>query len=625
MFKRINRICKDKHMLTAVSVCLLTLFIIMMSNILTGCGKQDEEDNGFGWDAHTNSQSDELAHDYLYDFENEDGLSDSERFDRYTFSMFKTEVSSNTLDLHFMIAHPENYGIDSYEVTLGGYEDNLKEVKEEQIQLTDDLKQFDKNKLTKEQQITYDILVDYLELEKDVDDLYYYGDVFSPLAGIQQMVPVLLAEYTFREQKDIDEYLVLVSEMGEYFDSYMEFETKKAKEGLGVPDFTLDDTIEGCEEFIKEPEKNYLISTFDERIDALNYLSEEKKEEYKNKNKDIIINNVCPSYEKLIDNLESFKGKATNEDGLYYYDHGKEFYEYKIRTNVGSDWTIKKIKNKTEDFIDDQLGYIYDEVSKDSSLLDEWEDCEYTITDPNEIMEYLIEKNQKDFPVLEKVDYEIKSVPKALEDHINPAFYLTAPIDNINENVIYINHKYDDDQDLFPTLAHEGYPGHLYQIVISSTYDRNVARNLFSYSGFTEGFATYAEMYSYDYAPLSNKKLSGVMRADNATNLAISAYVDLRVNYYGWQIDDVKEFLAQLGIENEKSVRSLYEMVIEEPAEYMEYFIGYLEFLDLREKAENALGDKFDLCAFHEFLLETGEAPFYIVENYMNDWIEEQK
>ncbi len=598
--------------------------IVSISLLLVGCSSDEQPAASDATNSQTSSAKQEGGYKWLYDFEDEKGLNDSERFDRYTKAMFKEEVSSDTLNLHFVLAHPENFGIDSYEVTLGGYDKNDRaEAIEDQKKLEEDLKKFKKKKLTTEQQITYDILTDYLAREKTAENLYYYGDVFSPLSGIQQMIPVLLAEYTFREQKDVDEYLELVSQLGDYFDSYIVFEKEKVDEGLGVPDFALKETIEGCEDFIKKPEDNYLISTFDERVDNLSFLSDAEKKDYKEKNKNLIINDVCPAYEKLINDLESFKGKGTNDLGLYYFDHGKEFYVYKMRANVGCDWSMSKVRSTMEDYINENLGYIYDQVTEDPSIMDEWEDCKCTINDPYEIMEFLIKQNQKDFPVLEKVDYEIKSVPKELEDHINPAFYLTAPIDDVNDNVIYINHKYDDREELFSTLAHEGYPGHLYQLVLSSTYERNLARNIFSFSGYTEGFATYAEMNSYDYAPLTNKKLAGVMRAENEINLGIAAYVDLNVNYYGWDVEDTKEFLDQLDMSG--SAEELFEAVVEDPAEYMEYFIGYLEFLELREKAETALGDRFDLCAFHEFLLKTGAAPFYIVDDYMDQWIKEQK
>ena len=605
-----------------------TALLISTSLLMCGCvANSQSTDGGDGFKIPSSTNNKEKnTHIWLYDFEDEKGLNDSERFERYTEAMFKKEIVSETLNLHFELAHPENYGIESYEVTLGGYDTKDREEGiEDRKKLAEDLKQFHKKKLTTEQQITYDILNDFVVRESSSDNLYYYGDVFSPLSGVQQMIPVLLAEYTFRCQKDVDDYLELVSKIDDYFESYIVFENEKVDEGLGVPDFALEKTIDGCKDFIKKPEENFMISTFDERVDELDFLSNSEKEDYKKKNKELVIKDVCPGYQKLIDELETFKGKGENEDGLYYFDHGKEFYVYKMRSNVGCDWSMSQVKSKIENYVDDRLGFIYESVQKDNSILDAWDKCEYTLDDSYEIMEYLIEHNQKDFPVLEKVDYKIKSVPKALEDYINPAFYLTAPLDDINDNVIYINHKYDDSEDLFPTLAHEGYPGHLYQLVLSSTYERNLARELFSFPGFTEGYATYAEMFSYDYAPVTDERIPELMRAESEVNLGLASYIDLNVNYYGWDLDDVGDFYEQMGLGGKKQAREIYEAVIEEPAEYLEYFIGYLEFLELREKAEKSLGDKFDLCAFHEFLIKTGEAPFYIVEQYMNEWIKEQK
>ena len=113
-------------------------------------------------------------------------------------------------------------------------------------------------------------------------------------------------------------------------------------------------------------------------------------------------------------------------------------------------------------------------------------DEELSAKEPDEIREELIEKCQKDFGNIPDVNYEIKNVPIAMEEHLNPAFYLTPPIDDPNDNVIYINQKYEDQEDLYPLLAHEGYPVHLYHIVSSASYNRPLVRNLFSFPGYTE-------------------------------------------------------------------------------------------------------------------------------------------
>lgn len=203
---------------------------------------------------------------------------------------------------------------------------------------------------------------------------------------------------------------------------------------------------------------------------------------------------------------------------------------------------------------------------------------------------------------------------------------MTTPIDDSSTQLIYINEKYlgdDATMDLYPTMAHEGYPGHMYQTVYTNESGLPLVRNLFSYSGYTEGWATYVEFYSYSVSGL-DEDLANVLVWDEITSLGLYAYIDMGVHYEGWDREDTAEYLSGFGIDDEEVVDEVFEIIVEEPANYLSYFIGYLEFMELRETAEKELGDDFNAKEFHQFLLEMGPAPFYIIEDYMDDWMKEQ-
>ena len=129
------------------------------------------------------------------------------------------------------------------------------------------------------------------------------------------------------------------------------------------------------------------------------------------------------------------------------------------------------------------------------------------------------------------------------------------------------------------------------------------------------------EYYSYGISGLSGD-IADLAAQNSAATLGLYAYIDMGIHYDGWELSDVKEFLEQAGVTDEEIVKEIFETMIEEPANYLSYFIGYLEFSALRDQAEKELGDAFVLKDFHQFLLETGPAPFYIIEDYMEDWIE---
>lgn len=552
------------------------------------------------------------------------GKSEGERFDEYTEAIFKEEIAQNTINLHYTLAYPENYGITDYDISLGEFTmEDFEDSADELEKMKKELERFDRSRLNEEQKLTYDLFMDYVDTELPVADLYLYTELLSPLKGYQSSLPVLLAEYTFRKKQDIEDYLLLLEEIDDVFENIMVFEKAKADAGLFMPDFAIDGTIEQCEQFIEDPENNYMIEVFNDKIDAFSGLSEEEKDAYKERNKTLITTEVVDGYRMLIEELSDLKGSGVNDRGLYYYDDGVRYYEYLIRTSVGTDESVEDLQERTWDYILSCFMNMYESMEENPDVYDGLYDYEYPLTDPDEIMKDLMEKTKEDFPVPPEVDYTIKYVHPSMEEHESPAFYLTPPIDDIENNVIYINRK-DLDDEIYTTIAHEGYPGHLYQTVSTSEHGLSLARNLFSYSGYSEGWATYVEMYSYGISGL-DEDVADILAWENGVNLGISAYIDMGIHYDGWDLDDVKDFLADFGIEDGETSKEIYELIVEEPSYYLTYFIGYLELLELRDKAENKLKEDFTLKDFHKFIIEIGPAPFYIIEDRMDDWIREQK
>lgn len=552
------------------------------------------------------------------------GKSEGERFDEYTEAIFKEEIAQNTINLHYTLAYPENYGITDYDISLGEFTmEDFEDSADELEKMKKELERFDRSRLNEEQKLTYDLFMDYVDTELPVADLYLYTELLSPLKGYQSSLPVLLAEYTFRKKQDIEDYLLLLEEIDDVFENIMVFEKAKADAGLFMPDFAIDGTIEQCEQFIEDPENNYMIEVFNDKIDAFSGLSEEEKDAYKERNKTLITTEVVDGYRMLIEELSDLKGSGVNDRGLYYYDDGVRYYEYLIRTSVGTDESVEDLEERTWDYILSCFMNMYESMEENPDVYDALYDYEYPLTDPDEIMKDLMEKTKEDFPVPPEVDYTIKYVHPSMEEHESPAFYLTPPIDDIENNVIYINRK-DLDDEIYTTIAHEGYPGHLYQTVSTSEHGLSLARNLFSYSGYSEGWATYVEMYSYGISGL-DEDIADILAWENGVNLGISAYIDMGIHYDGWDLDDVRDFLADFGIEDGETSKEIYELIVEEPSYYLTYFIGYLEFLELRDKAEDKLKEDFTLKDFHKFIIEIGPAPFYIIEDRMDDWIREQK
>ena len=541
-------------------------------------------------------------------------------FDEFTETVFYDTVTANTINLHYTLAYPEKHGIDNTSVTLGdyGYDYFLAEYDKINNFLVT-LLEFNYEELTPEQQLTYDILEDALNSEADAQNYIYFAEALSPLTGYQAQLPILMANYTFRSKTDIDNYLSLLAEFDEFFGKIMDFQKVKSKAGFFMPDFMADEVIEQCEIFIEDIENNYLIETFNASLEDIDWLNESEKVLYSEENLRCVQNDVVSAYKLIIDGLTALKGTATNNAGMCYFPDGKAYYAHLVRGATGSAKSVKTLQSLTEEYIQESLQEIYSLMIVDPTLVENLDTFSFSCTEPAEILEHLKVQIKEDFPALPDTACEICTVHESLEESLSPAFFIVPPIDDTFNNVIYINNYYSN-MNLFTTLAHEGYPGHLYQNVYTASLGLPKVRNMLSYPGYTEGWATYVEYYSYGLDNL-DKNVARALSLNDSATLGLYAYLDMGIHYDGWLYEDVLEYLQIFGFANEEIAREIYETILQNPAEYLSYFIGYMEITELRETAGKRLGEAFNIKDFHTFLLEIGPAPYDIIADYMEMWL----
>ena len=547
-------------------------------------------------------------------------------FDEFANELFVKKVQEDSITLNYTLSKPEDYGITDVTPTLGefGVEASKQAIAEAE-NINQRLEEFEYSALTNEQQLTYDILEDYYRISDDEEDFLLYGEALGNTTGIQAQLPILLSEYNIADKEDVENYLDLLLTVDDYFQQIEDYEREKSDAGLFMSDHNADNIISQCEDFIKNPDDNLLITIFEDRIDSFDWLSEKEKKSFKKENIEAVKNAVIPAYENLIHTLEDLKGTGKYEGGVGNLPKGKDYYEELAKSITGSDKSVSDMKNALTTTMQQAATKLSLMASNNSSLEKDYMSMEFPMTDPDEIMEYLIEAVKEDYPDLGDVNYTVKYVDKSLEDHVSPAFYLTPQLDNYKENSIYINGASDNDlSQIFTTLAHEGYPGHLLQSVYFNQHNESPIRSLLSYGGYSEGWATYCEMYSYNIAGLEDN-LGEFAKQYMIFNLCLYAQIDIGVNYDCWSEDDLLKYLGNYGITDKKVASQVFDIVVDDPANYLQYVVGYIEFTELREEAEDALEDDFNAKEFHTFLLDTGDAPFYIIEKYMQDWIEEQK
>ncbi len=537
------------------------------------------------------------------------------RFETFTRTLFENDVASNTLTLHYTLANPAAYGIKDYEVTLGSYSDyDLKASCAAIENYADITASFSEMNLNEKNRLTCDILSDHLARRLDNLDYYLYTEIFSPASGIQSQLPIMFAEYEFRCQRDIDDYLTLLSQIDTYFKDAADFESLRAENGLIMANFSLDTVIEQCRSFTKNKSSHYLESTFNTRLDEAGFLTPEEIRTYKTKNLTILQNHVFPAYEYLADYFESLRSQAPSTMALCNYPDGKKYYEGLVRQETGSSKSVEEIKKRLQQEFSIDFHAYAELISNDPSMETSSLDLIFE-NSPVLMLDDLKEKAKKNFPDIPATDVTVKYVDKALQDFMSPAFYMTPPIDISDTNVIYINPASSySTLNLYTTLAHEGYPGHLYQTNYFHATDPDPLRSLLYFGGYTEGWALYTEMYSYRLAE-ENSALTELHRLNHSIQLCLFSLMDIAIHYDGLHEADIISNLARYGITDKNSARQIYRYISEEPANYLKYYVGYLEFLELKEKAQQQAGNNFDLKDFHTFLLETGPAPFDIIES----------
>ena len=537
--------------------------------------------------------------------------SSDRQFRTFTRSLFQTEVSANTISLHYTLRSPSDYGIANIPATYGSLSSDPVAAKASVRNVLSSLQEFDPDTLSSENALTFKILDTYLKNASTGTDYLLYQEPLGPVSGIHTQLPVLLSEYSFYDTQDVETYLALLKETPSYFDSVIRFEQKKAASGLFMPDYQADSVLDTCQSFIDMGKENYLVSTFNERIASLDLLPENKKDSFQKENMKLVTEEIYPAYQNLITAIKSLKGKGMNEQGLSHFPYGKKYYEYLVRQTTGCNESISRLRLMTRAQILEDLSAMQkilfpaDAALTQASVLEQ--------TSPDSMLDDLRSKITDTFPEIPDVDFQVKYVPESMQDYLSPAFYMIPAIDNLTENVIYINNgQTASGLNLYTTLAHEGYPGHLYQTVYFSASEPDPIRSILDFGGYVEGWATYAEMMSYYLAPLPKTEAS-LLQKNSSVILGLYALADMGIHYDGWSVTDTVRFFSDYGINDPNAVQSVYKLIIGSPANYLKYYIGYLKFYELKKEMADAMGNQFSQKEFHRAVLDVGPAPFEIV------------
>lgn len=570
-------------------------------------------------------------------------------YNRLCREIFRDELSGNTLTLHYTLKNPADYGIYEHEARLPIYTSENRTLANAAVtDWLENLSSIDPGHLSGENRYSYTLLVRYLTLQQSLSAYSCYEEPLSPNSGMQQTLPVLFSEYRFQKRTDIDDYLALLSQTGDYFNGLLAYEQEKAGAGLFMSQRSAEKLAAGCESFLTEDSiedgSHFLAASFVSRLSEFQkeypeLLSDRAFDNYCEENVRILREEVMPAYQRLAQEMTQLsEASAGNKpadvsgrdaSGASVKASEKQrYYALLIRKDTGSYRTIPEIQEMLYTQFDalrlELLSLRKRETASASAL---------THAHPlsvEDILAFLQEDMREDFPALlsgseapsggilrkqlPPITCDIKYISKSLSATSAPAFYLTPQMDAFHKNVIYINPASSlEGLSLFTTLAHETFPGHLYQTVyaresgIADT--RNPLRGILDYPGYAEGWALYVELLSYDYAKNYYIADTDLQKTARSLELCLCALLDLHIHYYGLTLPQTKVLLGSFGISAE-GAEDIYYYISEEPANYLKYYLSYLEVLSLKQEARALWKEDYSDYRFHQFYLDAGPSDF---------------
>lgn len=547
------------------------------------------------------------------------------QFDEMQRNWFVKSFENDYVNLHFSLVDPSKYGISDVEVTLGDIHYDMTEEDQQAIQDLKDklaeLKKFNIEELTEDQQIMYQCMEYYLDLQLALSETEKdYTFAFTPNSGLNNNLVTIFTEFDFRSEQDVKDFIVLLNDTGRYIDQAIEYTRRQAEEGIVQPDHVINSVLEQVDRFTSNTDNNEVIKVF---TNAMNEMNLAGRNDYIEQVKKGVLEVLIPAFRRVAEMYEGLKGKATKSGALAAYgEGGKREYALIVKNKISTDKSISSIQTDVRKALDKAYNAIIRNMDVDLTE-------GYGYSDPYDIIAHLKQAMRKDYPEIPQVDYTIAFLDKSVTSENTSAYYLIAPADNPNKNVIKVNPTFveNDPDGICITLAHEGYPGHLYQNTYYLTnHPGNEYRYSMSFLGYAEGWAEYCEMKAYEYF-LTNSKEITYLKQNNLFNYLLYSYVDLKVHYDGWEVSDISDFLGNyFQASYARSIaKDVMETVIGDPGLFLPYGCGMMYMISMMEDTQKTLGNKFDLQAYNKVILDTGEAPFPVLKQQIQKYIDANK
>ncbi|MDD5952114.1 MAG: DUF885 domain-containing protein [Oscillospiraceae bacterium] len=518
-----------------------------------------------------------------------------------------------------MVQDPEKLGLDSIDAGTWGDLSQAENEDPQQAQLISRLEAIEPQKLTKDQQRLYaEMKSNYLDNGQEADSDNLYENYFDTTAGVQAGVSAMLKAYVFRNETDVKNYLRLLKGIPDFFASALAQAEKQAQQDLLPNDIQLDRAIEQCDGFLENQKDHYLTTSFEKRLEQVDFLTKAEKAAYKKQNKALMETYYFPAYQSLKASLTEMKNRDDDQrsDRLCDTAGGKAYYAQLVRSRCSTDTPPEELQQKLIDYLDDIVERAQQTAEEPTPSLP------VVSSDVKGVLNFIETAMEDDYPAMPQVRYEAEKMDKAEQEGNNIlAYFQQPPIDGQETMKLYFGeNEQENPVEAVTTIFHEGIPGHMYEAAYQSQHSVHPLENLLSLSclGRTEGWATYVEIDCLQDLNLSKQQQS---QAENQimSIQALTDICDIGFHYVGWSKEDVYRLLETcMGTDQYND--ALYQSIVSSPGDTLCYTVGYLEMLELKAQAKALLGDQYTDKLFHTFVMDSGAQTFPVLQEMLREF-----
>lgn len=558
---------------------------------------------------------------------------EQEKFDAFMQDVFVNTMQSDYTTAHTFLQNPADFGVDMEKipVNLGDRftQENMEKQREQLRETYDTFREFDRDLLTAEQQDIYDTFDAQIALEIQFSDAKfdYYAPLFESMSGLQFQLPTLFADWEVRSEQDVQDLITLVQDVKPYVASALDYTQKQADMGLLMLD--LDAVADYCSGIVQAGEQSAILSAMSAGIDSLN-LDPERAETYKNELAQAFTDSFIPAFQHICDTMDSLKASGKNHtQGLAQFEHGKEYYELLLRQSIGADQSVQEVREMMETAGQDHLKNLSAILLQNpTALLPLVENNlpETGYDSYQEILDDLRDKIPERFPEVQELNYNIVAINEEIASDTGVAAYFNIPpLDGTSAKQLRVNPNTGEVSSLstYSTVAHEGFPGHMYQYAYMYEHvNSDYIKALSNVPAYTEGYAVYAQYEALKELEGIDQALLDAYRENELISYCAIIVCDIGIHYEGWSIEEFTSYLNKQGFSlSGEHAQLQYDQLWANPCAFEPYYVGYEQFRALKEKAQDALGDQFQEKAFNEVILRSGTVPFSVVERNVEAYI----